>query len=72
MIELPVVPVEQKQRKPDWLRVKLPVGKELEMWNIYSPLWAPVKVEDGTLVLKDKDPFDYAKAERIFPASKKL
>jgi lipoic acid synthetase len=28
MIELPVVPVSQAQRKPDWLRVKLPVGKE--------------------------------------------
>lgn len=28
MIELPVIPVEQKTRKPDWLRVKLPVGKE--------------------------------------------
>lgn len=51
---------------------KLPKGKELEQWNIYSPLWAPVKVEDGTLVLKDKDPFDYAKAERLFPASKKI
>ena len=29
MIELPVVaPVTEKARKPDWLRVKLPVGKE--------------------------------------------
>lgn len=28
MIELPVISVEQAQRKPDWLRVKLPVGKE--------------------------------------------
>ena len=28
MIELPVVPANQIQRKPDWLRVKLPVGKE--------------------------------------------
>jgi lipoic acid synthetase len=28
MIELPVSPVNQTQRKPDWLRVKLPVGKE--------------------------------------------
>ena len=28
MIDLPVVPVNQPQRKPDWLRVKLPVGKE--------------------------------------------
>ncbi|WP_316739484.1 six-hairpin glycosidase [Pedobacter aquatilis] len=47
-------------------------NKTLESWNIYSPLWAPIKVENGTLVLKDKDPFDYAKAERIFPASKKI
>ncbi|MDQ0639349.1 hypothetical protein QF042_002914 [Pedobacter sp. W3I1] len=50
---------------------KLPKSKELEMWNIYSPLWAPVKVEDGALVLRDKDPFDYAKAERIFPVGRK-
>ena len=28
MIELPVIPANQNQRKPDWLRVKLPVGKE--------------------------------------------
>src|ERR1700729_235868 len=28
MIDLPVVPVSQQQRKPDWLRVRLPVGKE--------------------------------------------
>ena len=28
MIELPVIPANQLQRKPDWLRVKLPVGKE--------------------------------------------
>jgi lipoic acid synthetase len=28
MINLPVVQEEPKQRKPDWLRVKLPVGKE--------------------------------------------
>jgi len=47
-------------------------NKVLEFWNIYSPLWAPVKVEDGNLVLKDKDPFDYAKAERLFPSSRKV
>ncbi|QDW24793.1 six-hairpin glycosidase [Pedobacter sp. KBS0701] len=51
---------------------KLSKDKALEMWNIYSPLWAPVKVEDGALILKDKDPFDYAKAERLFPASRKI
>ncbi|MCX2484389.1 six-hairpin glycosidase [Pedobacter sp. MR2016-24] len=49
-----------------------PANKALEFWNIYSPLWATVKVEEGSLVLKDKDPFDYAKAERLFPSSKKV
>ena len=28
MIELPVIPQESKKRKPDWLRVKLPVGPD--------------------------------------------
>ncbi len=29
MIELPIIPAESnKQRRPDWLRVKLPIGKE--------------------------------------------
>jgi hypothetical protein len=51
---------------------KVTADKALETWNIYSPLWAPVKVENGSLILKDKDPFDYAKAERLFPAAKKI
>lgn len=55
----------------------MPLGKELEKWNTYSPQWAPVTIEkapDGerSLTLKDSDPFDYAKAERVIPASKKL
>src|SRR3546814_17067963 len=28
MIELPVIPAEPRKKKPDWLRVKLPTGKE--------------------------------------------
>lgn len=51
-------------------------GKELADWNIYSPLWAPVEIDrlqDGTKVLSlsDRDRYDYAKAERIFPVSQK-
>lgn len=51
--------------------------QEMIKWNIYSPLWAPVSLEkraDGKrwLTLKDKDPFDYAKIERVIPESKKL
>ena len=55
----------------------LPANEELKLWNVYSPLWAPVKVEKAaggmkSLTLKDKDRYDYAKAERIIPATKKL
>lgn len=46
----------------------LPAG-----WNIYSPLWAPVRVvaSEGSnaLELRDEDPCDYARAVRVFPAT---
>jgi hypothetical protein len=44
-------------------------------WNVYSPKYAPVRVvefpssRDKSLELTDRDPFDYAKAERVFPES---
>jgi len=55
----------------------MPAGNELEKWNTYSSLWAPVNIDkapDGSkaLALKDWDKFDYAKAERVVPESKKL
>jgi hypothetical protein len=51
--------------------------EELNQWNIFSPLWCKVGIEkmnDGSkaLSLRDNDPFDYAKAERVFPNSKRL
>jgi hypothetical protein len=55
---------------------QMPAGEELKYWNINSPRWAPVRIEklnDGSraLALRDWDKFDYAKAERIFEATKK-
>lgn len=51
-------------------------GEELKWWNIYSPLWCRTTIEKingvKALSLKDSDPFDFAKAERIFPVSKKV
>jgi hypothetical protein len=41
-------------------------------WNIYAPQWAPVNVtafpniKNKSLLLSDSDPYDYAKAVRIF------
>ncbi|PWK27643.1 hypothetical protein LV89_01534 [Arcicella aurantiaca] len=56
---------------------KMPQENALNLWNIYSPLWASVKIEnapDGSkaLTLRDKDKFDYAKAERVIPNAKKI
>lgn len=55
---------------------KMPDGRELNDWNIYSPLWCKVGVEQykdqKAITLKDSDPFDYAKAERVFPVAKKV
>ncbi len=45
---------------------------DLTQWNLYSPLWAPVLLDGKWLVLKDKDPFDYARVERKIPATKEL
>lgn len=45
---------------------------DLRLWNIYSPLMAPVSLSDKWLVLSDSDPFDYARVDRKIPATKKL
>lgn len=51
-------------------------SQELNNWNIYSPVWCKVGIEKinntKALCLKDSDPFDYAKAERVFSNSKKV
>ena len=46
-------------------------------WNLYSPLWASVRLADfpsatnRSLELRDREPADYARAVRIFPETKK-
>jgi hypothetical protein len=46
---------------------------DLELWNVYSPLWAPVSVvrdpgsDNQYLELRDEDPYDYAGVTRVFP-----
>lgn len=53
-------------------------GEELKNWNIYSPLWCKVEIlkpdikNYKVLRLWDKDPFDYAKAERVFRNSQRV
>jgi len=46
------------------------VGKNIPDWNTYSPLWARVDLVKAaytnSIQLKDKDPYDYARAIRVF------
>ncbi len=50
--------------------------KVLDHWNVYSPKWAPVRLEMAderqVLRLRDFDPYDYARVMRMLkPGSKK-
>jgi hypothetical protein len=74
-IPVPIVDKVSVHVDEDFSQIK--DGEELNQWNIFSPLWCKVgidKMRDGAkaLLLKDADPFDYAKAERVFPNSKSL
>jgi hypothetical protein len=64
------VPVKDKEMKP--VDDNFSNTAAMNSWNLYSPLWCRTEVTDKKLVLKDSDPFDYAKAERLFPVTKKL
>jgi hypothetical protein len=47
-------------------------------WNVYSLLWAPVEIvdrgkdSDHSLRLADEDPYDYARASRVFSAQRSV
>jgi hypothetical protein len=74
---IPVPVTASVNEKVNDVFADMPDGRELDKWNISSPLWAPVTVEkpklgSKALTLKDSDPYDFAKAERIIPPSQKL
>lgn len=50
---------------------------QLRRWNLYSPVWARVAIDRDSrgrkgLKLSDRDPYNHAKAEMLFPPSGKL
>jgi len=52
-------------------------GTSIKNWNTYSPQWAPVDLisENATnrcIQFKDKDPYDYARAIRVFEEGNEL
>jgi hypothetical protein len=65
------IPVPVKEKETKHLNENFDNTNAINSWNIYSPVWCRVKNEKS-LDLYDADPFDYAKAERIFPNSKRV
>ena len=57
---------------PDGFAIGAATLSHLTTWNIHSPVYAPVSLNDGWLTLSDSDPFDYARVERKIPATKEL
>lgn len=71
------VPVKDKEIQPvNDVFAAMKTGEELNNWNLYSPLWCKTEMDksnqEKVLALHDSDPFDFAKAERLFPETQKL
>lgn len=45
---------------------------DMKAWNIYSPLKARVELDGEWLKLSDSEIYDYARVERVIPATKEL
>jgi hypothetical protein len=73
-VPVPIQSLEEAAVSEDFN--KMPDGTELNKWNLFSPLWAKTQIEtfqnQKVLALHDQDLFDYAKAERVIKAAKKL
>lgn len=73
-VPLPVKPDETAFPSDDF--AKATPNAVVPGWNLYSPKWAPASVVENAgkraLELRDGDPFDYARAVRVFPESAKV
>ena len=69
-VPVPVKTVATAQADDDFSQFKQLA--DLNTWNIYSPVMAPISLNGKWLQLKDEDPFDYAVVERKVPASGNL
>jgi hypothetical protein len=66
------IPIPVKEKELSHMNENFATGASLDSWNIYSPLLCRVGMARQSLSLHDSDPFDYAKAERVFPNEKKI
>jgi hypothetical protein len=64
--------VVYSSNKEDIWVSRIPIPAISSGWSTYSPRWAPVTVSEDSVKLEDHDPYDYARAQYVFPATKKL
>lgn len=55
-VPVPVVPDEQQSS-----------GGGVDGWNLYQPKWSRAEVHGESLLLGNRDPYDYAAATRVLP-----
>jgi len=74
--EIPVPVKDRETKNVNEVFATMSDGTELKSWNIFSPLWCHVGISRNDtgkeLSLSDSDPFDYARAERLFPETQRL
>ena len=66
------IPIPVREKETRHLLEDFSNPLTMSVWNISSPLWCKVENLNKSLQLNDQDPYDYAKAERLFPESKKI
>ena len=75
------VPMPIRHKVDEWVETDFndsETGGTVKDWNIYSLIWAPVNVVEfpgrtnKSLKFSDSEPYDYARAQRVFPESKSV
>lgn len=76
-ITTPITGIEKKEVNQNFESVNNMM--ELDKWNFYEPAWAPISIvkdpsdsKNNCLELRDEEPIDFARAERILPERKKF
>lgn len=76
-ITTPIAGIENEEVNQNFEDVNTTM--DLDKWNIYEPTWAPIRIvndpknaSNKCLELKDEEPVDFARVERVFIERKKF
>ena len=73
-IPIPLIDKVSRNYTQDFESLK--VNSMPKGWNVYKPTWSTIQVEEENgnhfLRVKDEEPYDYAKAVKVFPESNKV